>query len=80
MEIWKEREHKSQISGKYLGKEPLSTFFHHILPKARYPEAALDKENIILLTPDEHADIESKVLRSEIIDEMVKILKKKYEK
>lgn len=59
MEIWKERPHYSEISGTYLGKEPMSTYFHHILPKSKYPEAEYEKSNIILLTLDEHTKVES---------------------
>ena len=59
LEIWKERKHYSEVSGDYLGKEPLSTFFHHILPKSKYPDLEYDKSNIILLTLDEHTDVEA---------------------
>ena len=63
LEIWKEREHYSEVSGDYLGKEPLSTFFHHILPKEKYPAEAYDKSNIILLTLDEHTNVEADMYR-----------------
>ena len=52
MDIWKKRPHASEVSGRWLGKEPLSVFFHHILPKNKYPEVRMDEENIILLTTD----------------------------
>lgn len=55
-EIWDERPHRSEISGIWLGNEPLTTFFDHLLPKELYPELKFEKENIILVTPDEHAD------------------------
>ena len=29
-EIWKKRPHASEVSGRWLGKEPSSAFFHHI--------------------------------------------------
>lgn len=67
-EIWKERLHKSEVSGDYLGKEPSSAFFHHILPKNKYPHLRMDKENIILLTIDEHANVESDIYKYEIIN------------
>lgn len=57
--IWKKRKHYSEISNKWLGDEALSIFFHHILPKSKYPEAFLDEENIILLTFDEHTKVEN---------------------
>ncbi len=68
MDVWKERKHYSEVSGEYLGKEPLSTFFHHILPKSKYPEVAYDKSNIILLTLDEHTNVESDIYRYEEIN------------
>ena len=63
MEIWKERIHESEVSGTYLGKEALSTFFHHILPKNKYPELAYEKSNIILLTLEEHTNVENDMYR-----------------
>lgn len=43
LRIWKQRPHKSEISGERLGTEPLSIFFHHILPKEKYKDAMLDE-------------------------------------
>lgn len=68
MEIWKERIHESEVSGTYLGKEALSTFFHHILPKSKYPEVAYDKSNIILLTLDEHTNVETDMYKYEEVN------------
>lgn len=76
--IWKKRHHKSEISGKYLGKEPLSTYFHHILPKSKYPEACLDEENIILLTLLEHEQVEIDMYRYEEVNKRREQLKIKY--
>lgn len=53
-EIWSEREHVSELSGKYLGEEPNAFFFAHILSKGAYPELKFCKENIMLVTQDEH--------------------------
>jgi hypothetical protein len=68
LEIWKERKHYSEVSGDYLGGEALSTFFHHILPKSKYPELQYDKSNIILLTLDEHTNVESDMYRYEEVN------------
>lgn len=56
--LWEKRPHISEISGTYLGKEPLSVYFHHILAKSKYPELALKEDNIILLTLEEHDNVE----------------------
>jgi hypothetical protein len=79
LEIWKKRKHYSELSGDYLGSEPLHVFFHHILPKEKYPEAGLDEENIILLTLDEHSNVESDIYRYEEVNKRREQLKKKYE-
>ena len=68
LEIWKERKHYSEVSGDYLGGEALSTFFHHILPKSKYPELQYDKSNIILLTLDEHTNVESCMYKFEEVN------------
>lgn len=68
VDIWKKKEHKSEVSGTSLGKEPSTAFFHHILPKSKYPQACFDEENIILLTLDEHANVESDIYKYEIIN------------
>lgn len=76
--IWKMRRHYSEVSGVYLGKEPLSTYFHHILPKEKYPEACRDEENIILLTLEEHSNVENDIYKYEIINKKREQLKIKY--
>lgn len=78
MQIWNERKHRSEVSGTPLGKEALSTFFHHILPKSKYWDAALDPENIILLTPDEHGNVESNMYLFEEVNRRRELLLKKY--
>ena len=77
--IWKKRQHKSEISGTSLGSEALSTYFHHILPKSKYPEACLDEENIILLTWEEHDQVEMDPTRYEEVNKRREQLKQKYE-
>jgi len=76
--IWNKRPHKSEVSGEYLGKEPLSAYFHHILPKSKYPDLAYIEENIILLTLDEHANVESDIYKYEKINKIRTELTLKY--
>lgn len=78
LKIWKERPHRSEISNTYLGKEALSIYFHHILAKEKYPEAKLDEENIILLTLDEHTNVENDMYKYEKINKIRNQLKLKY--
>lgn len=80
LSIWNKRPHFSEVSGTYLGREPLSIFFHHILPKSKekYTKAALDEENIILLTLDEHTNCENDMYRYEEINKRREYLLEKY--
>ena len=78
--IWKKRKHHSEVSGAYLGSEPMSTYFHHILPKEKYPEACLDEENIILLTLEEHSNVENDMYRYEEVNKRRNHLLTKYER
>jgi len=80
LQIWKKKQHLSEISGLPLVGEPLSVYFHHILPKNKYPEAALDEENIILLTLNEHDQVESDIYRYEEVNKRREQLKLKYER
>jgi hypothetical protein len=79
LQIWKKRQHLSEISGLPLVGEPLSVYFHHILPKNKYPQAALDEENIILLTLNEHDQVESDIYRFDEVNKRREYLKQKYE-
>jgi hypothetical protein len=78
LSIWKKRSHKSEVSGVYLGKEPMSTYFHHILPKEKYPEACLDEENIVILSLLEHSNVENDMYRYEEVNKRREQLKIKY--
>lgn len=80
MNIWKKKRHYSEVSNTYLGSEPMSTYFHHILPKEKYPEACLDEENIILLTLEEHSNVENDMYRYEEVNKRRNHLLTKYER
>ena len=79
LQIWSRRSHHSEVSGKWLGKEPLTVFFHHILPKEKYPQAMYDEENIILLTLEEHDNVERDMYKYEEVNRRRELLKKKYD-
>jgi hypothetical protein len=78
LKIWKKSKRKSEISGTYLGSEPMSTYFHHILPKNKYPEACFDEENIVILSLLEHDQVESDMYRYEEVNKRREKLKIKY--
>lgn len=57
--IWDRRPLKTcEVTGKWLGKEPLSTFFHHVLSKNKFPQYRWCEWNIMLLHPDVHLQAE----------------------
>lgn len=78
MDIWNKRPRISEVSKQSLGTEPLTIFFHHILPKNKYPQAMYDPENIILLTFREHDNVEINMYRYEEINKRREQLKIKY--
>jgi len=49
MSIWESRPHYCVSCNKYLGSEPSTYNFDHILEKAKYPELRYEKNNIGLL-------------------------------
>ena len=56
-EIWDERPHKSELTGDPLlpkGHSKWHFQFLHVLGKGSFPQYELDKNNILLGTPDEH--------------------------
>lgn len=78
LSIWNKRPHRSEVSNTYLGNEPLTVFFHHILPKEKYKDASLDEENIILLTLEEHDQVEMDMYRYDVVNQRRNHLKTKY--
>lgn len=60
IQLWRERPHYSYVSGKFLGHEPLTYFFSHVLSRGSHPEASLDPENIVFMTLEEHSTWEFK--------------------
>jgi hypothetical protein len=57
LEIWEERPHRSEVTGEPLvqpGHLLWINQFSHTLPKSIYGKIRLIKENIILMTPEQH--------------------------
>lgn len=79
LSIWKKRDHRSEVSGKKIYGEPLSTYFHHILSRKKHENAAYDEENIIILTFEEHDKVEMDMYFYEEINKRRKHLKIKYD-
>lgn len=77
--IWDKSNKKCQISNRYLGNEPLSTFFHHVLPKSRYPEYRWCEWNILVLHPEVHAQVEIDMDRVPEVRKLYDDLMRKHE-
>ena len=54
LNIWSKRRHYCESCGLWLGNEPLSIFFDHLLEKSVYKEFALLEENIYLCCGECH--------------------------
>ncbi len=78
LQLWKKKPHYSEISGKYLGATPMSTYFHHIIRKSSHPQLAFEEDNIILLSPEEHEMVEIDMYKYEEINKRREQLKLKY--
>ncbi len=59
--IWEEREHFCFETGDYLGEEPLTLFFHHVLKRRlkRFEKYRYCNWNIILLRWDKHTNADN---------------------
>lgn len=66
-----ENIHVSEISGKKLYGEINSCWFHHILPKSKYPELRYCMANIIMLTTEEHDAVERGQYFKEVEDRKI---------
>lgn len=58
LQIWEERDHVSEVSGKALGEEPNYTYFAHILGKGSYPRFRHNPNNVMLMTFEEHYEFD----------------------
>lgn len=52
--------------------------YHHILPKGKYPEYSLDEQNIVILHPDVHTQVESNIDKCPRVKELTDKIKRKY--
>jgi len=83
LSIWNKRPHKSEVTGKLLHGEPLSTYFHHVIEKSDilYGELGkFDENNIILLSGEEHELVHKDMYLYEEVNKRREKLLRKYEK
>ncbi len=65
-DIWQGVAHICTSCKKQLGDEANMMYFHHMLPKQHYPELRHTPENIMILCPDCHANVESGKMTEEV--------------
>lgn len=76
-EFWEKKPRMSSISGNFLGGTFSTVYYHHILPKNIYPELTFKEDNIIILTWDEHQNVENSMYKYEKINQLrIKLLEK----
>ena len=54
LQVWKKRKHECENCGKWLGNEPLSYMFDHLLEKSKYPDLKFEEENIMMVCLECH--------------------------
>jgi len=78
-DVWKERKHECENCGKWLGNEPLSYMFDHLLEKSKYPELKHEKDNIMLVCLECH-DNKTRGFLTETVIAKIQAVKEKYDK
>jgi len=76
--LWNKRKHECENCGKWLGKEPLSYMFDHLLEKSKYPQLTLEEDNIMLVCLQCH-DEKSRGFASEKVRERIEKVKEKFD-
>ena len=80
LQIWNGRkEHKCENCGKWLGNEPLSYMFDHLLEKSKYPELKHEEENIMLVCLECH-DNKTRGFLTDLVRAKIDDVRKKFDK
>lgn len=77
MEIWASKPHKCENCSEFLGKEPRTYMFDHLLEKSKYPEYEFEAENIMLTCLKCH-DLRTRSFSTPIQDMRVNQAKKRF--
>lgn len=80
LQIWeKDSKHECENCGKWLGKEPLSYMFDHLLEKSKYPDLAKEHDNIMILCLECH-DNKTRGFLTDLIRQKIEKVRIKYNK
>lgn len=77
LSIWNKRPHRCENCNSYLGNEPLSYMFDHVLEKSKYPDLKYEEENICMLCLDCHSD-KTNCKLSDFMKEKIKKVRYKF--
>lgn len=79
LQVWKNRkQHDCENCGKWLGKEPLSYMFDHLLEKSKYPELKYEEDNIMLVCLECH-DNKTRGFLTDLVRAKIEEVKKKFD-
>jgi hypothetical protein len=80
VDVWQKRKkHECENCGKWLGKEPLSYMFDHVLEKSKHPDLKFEENNIMLLCLECH-DNKTRGILTEKIKEKIEKVKNEFQK
>jgi len=80
LQIWnKRKQHDCENCGKWLGKEPLSYMFDHLLEKSKHPELKYEEDNIMLVCLECH-DNKTRGFITDLVNQKIQEIRKLYNK
>lgn len=79
MSLWNKRRHYCENCGRWLGNEPLSYMFDHLLEKSKYPELKFEELNIFITCLECHGN-KTQGSITEIVKERIKIVREVFGK
>ncbi len=80
LQVWKNRkQHDCENCGKWLGNEPLSYMFDHLLEKSKYPELKYEEDNIMLVCLECH-DNKTRGFLTDLVRGKIQEIRNRYNK
>ena len=77
LQIWNKKKHECENCGKWLGKEPLSYMFDHLLEKSKFPELKYEEENIMLVCLECH-DNKTRGFLTDLVKQKIEEVRKRF--
>ena len=77
--IWNKKQHNCENCRKWLGNEPLSYMFDHLLEKSKYPELKYEEQNIMLVCLECH-DLKTRGFLTDFVRAKIEEVRNKFDK